>query len=283
MDDRLCVFDYGNYNGTDLLMAMVFNYDDLSDGVFAVYAIDGERRDSAWISLDTGVIITEPADEYYILDIFSDTLTRISMSSNENDRFAYSSGRGDNQSVPIMVQKETIEQVMKYNLGNGFWVDFTNNNNRTDILCGFDSTENGVLLNDILTYYDNLEDAIDHAYVIDTSVPGGHYDNSVVNDEPSDEEVSEYILPDSSSRKITESDLSGLSAKELTYARNEIYARHGAVFKAAELNNYFGTKSWYSGQYTTNEVGSMISDLERENEEFIRSYQDANGLTYKPQ
>lgn len=49
----------------------------------------------------------------------------------------------------------------------------------------------------------------------------------------------DYILPDSDSRYLTDSDVRGLSANELMLARNEIYARHGRKFKDSELQNYF--------------------------------------------
>lgn len=60
-------------------------------------------------------------------------------------------------------------------------------------------------------------------------------------------EAEEYLLPESSQRRLTEEDLSGLSGEELKLARNEIYARHGRKFKSEEIQNYFNSKSWYKG------------------------------------
>ena len=70
----------------------------------------------------------------------------------------------------------------------------------------------------------------------------------------------------------------GLTAQELTYARNEIYARYGYVFDSKELNDYFATKSWY----TVNSAATddSLSDLEKKNAEFIRIYQENNQLKY---
>ena len=90
----------------------------------------------------------------------------------------------------------------------------------------------------------------------------------------------DYIIPYSSDRPLTESDLSGLSAQELTYARNEIFARHGYIFKSAELNNYFNSKDWY---YPDSSFNGKLSDLEQKNANFISNYQDEYGLTYKPE
>lgn len=56
---------------------------------------------------------------------------------------------------------------------------------------------------------------------------------------------SEYILPNSNTVKLTRADLQGLSLEQLRLARNEIYARHGTIFGPADLQQYFGSKSWY--------------------------------------
>ena len=57
---------------------------------------------------------------------------------------------------------------------------------------------------------------------------------------------SEYILPNSNTVKLTRADLQGLSLEQLRLARNEIYARHGTIFGPADLQQYFGSKSWYT-------------------------------------
>ncbi len=89
-----------------------------------------------------------------------------------------------------------------------------------------------------------------------------------------------YIIPESNVRIITEDDLLDLTSQELTYARNEIYARHGYVFKSSELNNYFLSTSWY----VTDELyDGSLSDIERTNANFISEYQKSNGLEYAPQ
>ncbi len=89
----------------------------------------------------------------------------------------------------------------------------------------------------------------------------------------------EYILWYSSDEYLTESDLSGLSAKELTYARNEIYARHGYVFKSSELNNYFGGLSWY---VPNSSFDGTLHGIEESNVAFIKHYQEQHNMMYKP-
>lgn len=88
---------------------------------------------------------------------------------------------------------------------------------------------------------------------------------------------SEYILPDSNSKKLTRADLEGLTKEELRLARNEIYARYGMIFGAEDLKEYFGSKSWYEPKipyddfYDEVEIGeieaanvNLIVDLEDE-------------------
>ena len=90
-----------------------------------------------------------------------------------------------------------------------------------------------------------------------------------------------YILPDSATAYLTEQDLSGMSAKKLTYARNEIYARHGYVFQSPELNSYFEKKAWYKADSSFD--GTTLTDVEKENVEFIKQYQENTGLEYNPE
>src|SRR5204862_8228643 len=44
---------------------------------------------------------------------------------------------------------------------------------------------------------------------------------------------------------ITDAMLRGLSLHELRLLRNEIYARHGRIFKTLWLQQYFGSQLWY--------------------------------------
>lgn len=55
----------------------------------------------------------------------------------------------------------------------------------------------------------------------------------------------QFLLPGSASIYLTEEDLEGLSLGELRLARNEIYARHGLIFKDKDLTNYFKAKGYY--------------------------------------
>lgn len=81
---------------------------------------------------------------------------------------------------------------------------------------------------------------------------------------------SEYIIPDSNSRYLTESDISGLSLQQLNYAKNEIYARRGRKFDSVELQEYFGSKSWYRGTIEPAQfTNDMLNDYEIKNADLL--------------
>jgi hypothetical protein len=48
-----------------------------------------------------------------------------------------------------------------------------------------------------------------------------------------------------STNVVTDETLGALFAEDLRVLRNEIYARHGRMFKDAKLQKYFETQSWY--------------------------------------
>lgn len=98
----------------------------------------------------------------------------------------------------------------------------------------------------------------------------------------------EYILADSDKRLLTEADIAGMSAKELNYAKNEIYARHGRIFSAQELADYFGSKSWYEGTRSPSDFDensdAIFSEIERKNIEFLKNAEERlQPGGYKPQ
>ena len=83
--------------------------------------------------------------------------------------------------------------------------------------------------------------------------------------EPVKQDASDYLGSDTG--KVTASDLAGMNAQKLTYAR------HRKVFRHNELNRYFQTKSWYHAD-------TMTSSLEQNNASFILQYQKDNGSEY---
>ena len=130
----------------------------------------------------------------------------------------------------------------------------------------------------------NSDDYIQDGSLDEFSI-GGSSDDSSASDnaeaaEVAMEDSNGYILPDSDSRKLKKSDLAGMTAQQLSYAKNEIYARHGRVFKSSELQDYFNEKDWY--EENDDFKDEDLSKKEAENTEFIDAYQKDNDLEYKP-
>ena len=85
------------------------------------------------------------------------------------------------------------------------------------------------------------------------------------------EEEEDYIFPHSATRALTEEEIRELTPQQMCYARNEIYARHGRKFDSKELQDYFNSKSWYSGTISPDRFkpSTMLSDLENKNAALI--------------
>lgn len=92
----------------------------------------------------------------------------------------------------------------------------------------------------------------------------------------------DFMIDDSDVREITANDLTNMSLAQLRIARNEIFARHGRQFKDSMLNQWFYSKTWYlniSSKYAPDEFDALrpspMSQLELQNANFIKSYEDA--------
>lgn len=85
-----------------------------------------------------------------------------------------------------------------------------------------------------------------------------------------------YVIPTSSQKLLTEADLAGLTKAQLDLARNEIFARHGRVFKRQELQKYFESKTWYKKNASYNYTNDYLnlSDIEVKNAKFILAYEN---------
>ncbi|MGN6802134.1 MAG: YARHG domain-containing protein [Ginsengibacter sp.] len=77
--------------------------------------------------------------------------------------------------------------------------------------------------------------------------------------------------PQASQRFLNSNDVKYLNRYQLKIMRNEIFARHGYIFKTAEMKSYFAQQTWYHGQY--NDVNSMLSEIEKRNIDLIRKYE----------
>ena len=87
-----------------------------------------------------------------------------------------------------------------------------------------------------------------------------------------------FVFSDSSSRYISSSELSGLSAWQCCIARNEIYARHGRMFNRNDLQSYFNNCTWYTPTVAASAFNeNVLNSYERENVKTIKSYEQAHG------
>lgn len=89
----------------------------------------------------------------------------------------------------------------------------------------------------------------------------------------------EYVIPDSSSRYLTNADLASLTEWQIRIARNEIYARHGRIFKTNDLNDYFKGKSWYQPSVSPEKFdNSYLNTIEIENVKLITEYEKIHNM-----
>lgn len=100
--------------------------------------------------------------------------------------------------------------------------------------------------------------------------------NNKKDNKPSavDAAASMYIpgkYPQATEKLLTPDDLIPMNLQELRIMRNEIFARHGYIFKSQEMIRYFNNQSWYQPRY--NEVAGMFSDTEKKNIELIKVYE----------
>lgn len=100
---------------------------------------------------------------------------------------------------------------------------------------------------------------------------------------------SDFVFVDSDSRYLKEEDLqlivedtfaSGEDAGfQLSIARNEIYARHGFVFKTnLKAKEHFEKMDWYNpSDLTQEEIYEQFNDYEKKNVDFIAKYEKEHG------
>ncbi len=85
-------------------------------------------------------------------------------------------------------------------------------------------------------------------------------------------EEPEYIFPESSTSCLTGGDLLEADPATLRLARNEIYARHGRKFDAADLQKYFNSKSWYQPETDPSDFKEdSLNEVEKKNLNLIKT------------
>ena len=87
-----------------------------------------------------------------------------------------------------------------------------------------------------------------------------------------------YILPDSASRYLAESEVSWMDNNTLRLALNEVYARRGRRFNDRYLQNYFDSQPWYRGTiYPDSFRESVFNRYEKANIQMMARIQKIRG------
>ena len=79
-------------------------------------------------------------------------------------------------------------------------------------------------------------------------------------------------FPESSERLLTDRDVEHQTSWGMRVMMNEIYARHGYVFKDADLRKHFRREKWYKGT-EKNLKKIKLTDIEIQNIAFIKDAQ----------
>jgi hypothetical protein len=67
---------------------------------------------------------------------------------------------------------------------------------------------------------------------------------------------------------LTPEDIAGMTKDELSFLRNEIFARHGHTFKTPKMMDYFGSKRWYHP--IDDDAQPLLNKFEKKNVEFLK-------------
>jgi hypothetical protein len=84
--------------------------------------------------------------------------------------------------------------------------------------------------------------------------------------------------PQSSTKRLKESDVENLRPADLRIMRNEIYARHGYAFQLADMRKHFDAKDWYMA--VSQDVTDNLTETERKNAELIKRYEKYSAEYY---
>lgn len=83
------------------------------------------------------------------------------------------------------------------------------------------------------------------------------------------------VFPHSSTQLLSSWEVEALSDAELTYAINEIYARHGYIFKSEELRRHFEQFDWYHGTIQADDFSyGMLNSVEQQNLDLMAKERD---------
>ncbi len=77
--------------------------------------------------------------------------------------------------------------------------------------------------------------------------------------------------PHTSLRKLNPDELRGLDSPSLKIMRNEIFARHGFIFRTGQMKRYFKSQAWYQRIPKNAKASSFLSETELYNVQLIKA------------
>lgn len=97
-------------------------------------------------------------------------------------------------------------------------------------------------------------------------------DKDTASNDPSSDGM---VIPDSSTRMLTEDEVKKMSQDQIQTAINEIYARNGYKFKDQGIYNYFCQYDWYDPKTTNQEDAKrMFNSTENYNVDLLQKYRE---------
>lgn len=210
------------------------------------YRIKGDKEESISKSIDYYV---DALEIKYTDEIVRDISDRIKESENFEEEITKLEGVLNEKDLNNLYAKMYVKKAEK---------NFNDGNYETS----FKYLKKAEIYNYDIAKFENYEDLI-----------GFINNNYSENDYPVYRGYGEsyYIIPDSSSRYLTKEELYQYDKSSLGFIRNEIFARHGYVFKNEDYRNYFTSMPWYLPDSRFKGTLKELNPVEKHNVELIQS------------
>jgi YARHG domain-containing protein len=144
----------------------------------------------------------------------------------------------------------------------------------------FDSPVNVIIINEKAYYYERVENGLD-IFISEKDEYGDWQKNEKQN---TLEKIEWFNLSNNeklngkfqfaSTQLLIDNVLYKYKPNQLKIMRNEIFARHGYIFKTNEMNEYFKSQDWY--EPTGGNIGEKLSEIEKLNVKLIKRYEEEN-------
>jgi len=184
---------------------------------------------------------------------------QVILKSDGWEAFAFDPGRIEHIATVIRFSRERLLQVPGY-AGNGFIFEWEpEKEHLAEMLAGF------VEEKEFLVSLPGREGEVTGTFGLDGAAKA--IGEACAACEESYLAENDFVLPDSAERLLSRGEVIRLPASMLRIARNEIFARHGHVFKDPALDKFFRGKKWYKPV-----AGDMgLSAIEKANAALIAS------------